>query len=215
MLVGNVVGLLSPLIFVPLLTLIFKPDNYDWELLKNIKRVNEEEEIEEAENEPRVMDPEGMHPLKSQVTSVAHAIADEKRDSVLAEEEAVLKRSSKIAGIVCVVVALALIILWPMPMYGTGYIFSEKFFTGWVVVGIIWLFLSAFMVIIYPLYEGREGIYTSFRGIYWDCTGQTHKLRAWQNDHPEQMHVVRSQISAEVHRPENIDVINETSSGKT
>lgn len=216
MLVGNVVALLSPLIFVPVLTLIFKPDNYDWELLKNIKRVNEEDEIDEAENDsPAMMDPQGMHPLKSQVTSVAHAIADEKRNSVLAEEEAVLKRSSKIAGIVCVIVALSLIILWPMPMYGTGYIFSQRFFTGWVVVGIIWLFLSAFMVIIYPLYEGREGIYTSLRGIYWDCTGQTHKLREWQNDNPEKMHVVRSQISAEVHRQDNIDVVNETSSGKS
>ena len=42
-----------------------------------------------------------------------------------------------------------------MPMYATGYIFSKKFFTGWVVVGIIWIFLSFGAVGIYPLWESR------------------------------------------------------------
>lgn len=43
-----------------------------------------------------------------------------------------------------------------MPLYGTGYIFSKKFFTGWVVVGIIWIFCSTFAVVIFPAWESRE-----------------------------------------------------------
>ena len=62
----------------------------------------------------------------------------------------------------------------------------------------IWTFLAAFVVVLGPLWEGREGCYTTFRGIYWDLSGQTHKLREWQNSHPEQLHAVRSQVSAQL-----------------
>jgi urea-proton symporter len=40
-------------------------------------------------------------------------------------------------------------------MYGTGYIFSKGFFTGWVAIGILWLFCSSFCVALYPLWEGE------------------------------------------------------------
>ncbi len=43
-----------------------------------------------------------------------------------------------------------------MPMYGTAYIFSKKFFTGWITVSIIWIFFSLMAVGIYPLWESRE-----------------------------------------------------------
>lgn len=43
-----------------------------------------------------------------------------------------------------------------MPMYGSGYIFSKKFFTGWVTVGIIWIFCSFIAVGLYPAWESRE-----------------------------------------------------------
>ena len=78
--------------------------------------------------------------------------------------------------------------------------FSKKFFTGWVVVFIIWLFYSAFQVIIFPIWESRTDLYHTFRGIYWDLTGQTYKLKAWQNEHPEEMHAVRSQLQAQLSR---------------
>ena len=29
-----------------------------------------------------------------------------------------------------------------MPMFGSAYVFSKPFFTGWVVVGILWIFFS-------------------------------------------------------------------------
>ncbi|GME83795.1 unnamed protein product [Ambrosiozyma monospora] len=87
-----------------------------------------------------------------------------------------------------------------MPMYGSSYIFSKKFFTGWVVVGILWMFCTGFIVVIFPLFEGRVGIYTSLRGIFWDLTGQSHKLHEWQNDHPEALHAVQSQVSADAQR---------------
>ncbi|CAK7893839.1 urea active transporter [[Candida] anglica] len=206
MLTGNVVALLSPLVLVPVLTFVFKPQNFDWEILKSVTRVDEEEEILAAEHLESKQDPEKIHPVKSQVTIAAHelALANSGR---AAEEAKLLNKSFKIAAIICVSLTLSLVILWPMPMYGSKYIFSRKFFTGWISVLIIWIFFTAFMVIIYPLYESAEGIGHACRGIYWDCTGQTWKLKEWQNQNPEKLHAVQSQLSAQLSK-QHIDGVS-------
>ena len=59
-----------------------------------------------------------------------------------------------------------------MPMYGTGYVFSKKFFTGWVSVGILWLFCSAFCVGLYPLWEGRTSMKHTFTELVKDLAGK-------------------------------------------
>lgn len=203
MLTGNVVALLSPFVIIPILTLVFKPQNFNWDILKTITRVSEEEELLEAEGTPEE-DPEKLLPVKSQVTQAAHELAMLQIDQY-AEDSARLNRAFKIALTICCVLAVCLILLWPIPMYGTGYIFSRDFFTGWIVVFFIWGFITAFVVIIGPLWEGREGIATTARGIYWDLTGQTYKLREWQNSNPEKLHAVRSQVSAELARIVTMD----------
>lgn len=197
MLTGNIVALLAPFVIIPVLILVFKPQNFDWDILKSITRVDEEEELLEAESSQNNDDPEKLLPVKSTIAQAAQEIIAQNDLDPLAEQ-ARLRRSFKIALTICCTLAVCLLVLWPMPMYGTGYIFSKKFFTGWIVVLFIWSFFTAFVVIIGPLWEGREGCYTTFRGIYWDVTGQTHKLREWQNAHPEQLHAVRSQVSAEL-----------------
>lgn len=61
-----------------------------------------------------------------------------------------------------------------MPMYGSGYIFSKQFFTGWVVVGIIWIFCSLFAVGLFPIFEGRKTLAYTAKAIYLDITGKKH-----------------------------------------
>lgn len=109
-----------------------------------------------------------------------------------------LKRASVIAKSMTVFMTIALLVLWPIPMYGSSYgksserapppqvcfrsvrhvlewtaketsyksmlpinetltpesrlVFSRKFFTGWVVVGILWLFCSAFVSFYWSFY---------------------------------------------------------------
>ena len=43
-------------------------------------------------------------------------------------------------------------------MYATGYVFSKSFFTGWIIIGIVWMFMSFIFVGIYPIFEGRHSI---------------------------------------------------------
>ena len=54
MLAGNVVALLSPALFIPLLTLAFGVDKYDWQSMKNIRLVSDNEELAAAAH----LDPE-------------------------------------------------------------------------------------------------------------------------------------------------------------
>jgi len=67
-----------------------------------------------------------------------------------------------------------LLVLWPMPMYGSGYIFSKPFFTGWVTVGIIWIFCSFIGVGLFPIWEGRETLVKTCKFVFSDITGKTH-----------------------------------------
>jgi hypothetical protein len=82
-----------------------------------------------------------------------------------------LFRASKIAKYTTAAMTLILLILWPMPLYGSGYIFSPSFFAGWVVVGIIWLMCSTIAVGVYPLWEGRDSLRRNFGGMWKEITG--------------------------------------------
>ncbi|KAF2115100.1 urea active transporter [Lophiotrema nucula] len=155
MLAGNVVALLSPLIFIPILTYALGPQNYDWISMKAIRKGDD-------------------HDLAAAAHVDLELIPGERRNSITEEEEeqAKLWKAAKIARWMTVVMTLALLVLWPMPMYGSGYIFSKKFFTGWVVVGILWMFCSAFCVGLYPLWEGRKTSSRTFKHIFLDITGK-------------------------------------------
>jgi hypothetical protein len=59
-----------------------------------------------------------------------------------------------------------------MPLYGSGYIFSQSFFSGWVIVGIIWLMCSTMAVGVYPLWEGRKSLARNLGGMWADITGK-------------------------------------------
>ncbi|KAH8150814.1 uncharacterized protein LAJ45_04995 [Morchella importuna] len=154
MLAGNVVALLSPVVFVPLLTFALGADNYDYESMRLIRKSDDADIAAAADVDPEL--------LRGQPSSSDNSIAEQEN----------LTKSAKIARIITVVMTLSLLILWPFPMYGSGYVFSKKFFTGWVGVGIAWLFLSTMMVGVYPLWEGRKSMAHTAKSIYLDLTGK-------------------------------------------
>ena len=166
MLAGNVAALCSPLVFVPILTFAFGRQNYDWVSMWNIRKVDDSAILRKSS----VVDPErrGGSVAIHHKAVLRAAAADAESDA----EQVKLKKSAIIARSITVFMALALIILWPMPMYGTGYIFSEKFFTGWIVVGILWLFCSAAAVGIFPLIQGRKTFARTVKSMILDARGK-------------------------------------------
>ncbi|KAK1834199.1 sodium symporter family protein [Podospora conica] len=156
MLIGNVVSLLAPVIFIPILTYLppFKPQGYDWESMRSIRKVDDHDIADAAH-----MDLERIPGER------AHAQEDDEL------EQTKLAKAAKIARWLTVGLTLSLLVLWPMPMFGSGYIFSKKFFTGWVSVGIIWLFASSFICIILPVWESRSTISRTARLAFKDLMG--------------------------------------------
>jgi Na+/proline symporter len=116
MLAGNVVALLSPLIFIPVLTYAFGPQHYDWKSMQDIKKADDHDLALTAG-------------LDLEEVPGGHAETNAEEGS----EQATLLRAAKIARWLTVFLTVSLLLLWPMPMYGSGYIFSKKFFTGWIV----------------------------------------------------------------------------------
>jgi formate hydrogenlyase subunit 3/multisubunit Na+/H+ antiporter MnhD subunit len=87
-------------------------------------------------------------------------------------EQKKLMKNSKIAKWITGILTAALLILWPFPMFGSKYIFSKEFFTGWVVIGIIWVFAAFMCVGVYPLVEGRVSIGRTLKAMFWDISGK-------------------------------------------
>ncbi|KAH0559887.1 hypothetical protein GP486_003590 [Trichoglossum hirsutum] len=149
MLAGNVAALLSPCVYIPILTYAFGPDNYDYASMRDIRRADDDKT---AAADPEVV-------LEAEAATAV-------------EDEARYITAGKIARYTTVGMTLILLVLWPMPLYGSGYIFSKSFFTGWVSVGIAWLFFSGLCVAVYPLWEGRHSMAYTFKSILLDLAGK-------------------------------------------
>ena len=154
MLAGNVAALLSPVIISPVLTLIFGSQNYDYESMRQIRKVDDTEVAAEA------------HVDLEQIPGEVQPSTSESE-----EETRKLNKAALYSRTLTVFMAFAMLILWPIPMYGSSYVFSRKFFTGWVVVGILWLFCTLFGVVVFPLYEGRESIIRVVKMMAFDAMG--------------------------------------------
>ncbi|MCJ1479565.1 hypothetical protein MMC13_008251 [Lambiella insularis] len=164
MLAGNVTALLSPLLYIPILTYAFGPQNYDYKSMAMIRLADDTPIARSASVDLEAI-PDG-HVIASNPTIMGLNPEES------AKETAMLSRASIIAKSLTAIMTIALLVLWPMPMYGSGYVFSKQFFTGWVSMGILWLFCSAGAVGVYPLWEGRHSIAHTFRGIRRDLTGR-------------------------------------------
>ncbi|KAG5957011.1 hypothetical protein E4U58_006313 [Claviceps cyperi] len=141
MLAGNVTALLSPVVFVPLFCFIFGLQRYDWKSMMQIRKADDHDVLQ-----------------SSGLDDEAQREFERESQQNFEEEQRKLNKAFKIACIITILMALSLLVLWPMPLYGSGYIFSKKFFTGWVAVGIAWIFCSFIAVGLYPLWESRQSL---------------------------------------------------------
>jgi hypothetical protein len=58
--------------------------------------------------------------------------------------------------------------------------------TGWVVIAVIWTFLSGFIVVLYPIYESKQALWHIVRGVFRDLKNPGHgkgKVTHEERDH--------------------------------
>lgn len=167
MMAGNLVALFSPILITVTISLI-KPDNYNFESTRGIKQVDDSVTDETTQQQKEVN--EVYDDSNNQVSSSTPSAAE--TPAISEEEMAFMNKSSRFAKIWSIILSFALFILWPLPMYFSKYVFSKQFFTGWVVVSIIWVFISTIAVGIYPIYESRYTLLSIMREMWREITGK-------------------------------------------
>ncbi|KAL2818225.1 putative sodium/proline symporter [Aspergillus cavernicola] len=142
---GNITALCSPLVLTPLITFL-RPDNFNWETFK--------EKIHRGDDEH----------LTVSATSPEDAAAQVNRDRKEEEEtDKTLRKARNQSLFLGLFLTISLVILWPIPMYASSYIFSVNFFTGWVAFLFIWAFVAAGVILFLPIWEGYMEIYLVLR----------------------------------------------------
>lgn len=83
-------------------------------------------------------------------------------------DQAAVRKSERLAVGANIVFFLVAIILVPFTLFGTGYVFNQSFFTGWVVVSFIWVWTSMVICVIYPVVESAGALRELSLGILAD-----------------------------------------------
>jgi len=164
---------------------LWKPDDFDWEITRAINPAPVEKEDGSIENpSPAVtteLDEEAQQEEdraektknRDETRTTAAEVPESHQDVAPlpglhfapAEDphSPALKQALKFAVIASFSLVAVLDFVIPMPMFFAHYVFSQRFFTAWVVISIIWTFCSALITIVMPLWESS--------GALWEVTG--------------------------------------------
>ncbi|KAI0163656.1 putative sodium/proline symporter [Pestalotiopsis sp. NC0098] len=135
---GNICSLCAPLVLTPLFTFIH-PEDYDFEKFKEIRPIGEL-----AEEDPLYVPP-------TQAELEALQEDEEKNDKIL------LRARSR-AIWASIAMTLCFLILWPVPMYASSYVFSKGFLKGWVIFVFLWAFFATSVITLLPIWESRDSL---------------------------------------------------------
>ncbi|GAA5902571.1 hypothetical protein JCM5296_002327 [Sporobolomyces johnsonii] len=177
MLTGNVLSIGISAIICTIGSLIW-PENYDFEETRRLHAHSEaSEEIPPSpsnlsasldENEKIKQDVSSLtvDPAAVELANVVEAHAGDSPQTI--------ERSFKLARIVAITMFVILMILIPVPLAtaGGGYISSYAGFECYVVITIMWVFLGAFLVVLYPIWEYRHSLAHLGRHMWADVRGK-------------------------------------------
>ncbi|KAF5354180.1 hypothetical protein D9756_007089 [Leucocoprinus leucothites] len=164
MLAGNLASILVGAVVAVVTSLIW-PDNYDWEATRNFNLPKSPSVADSTSSEK-----ESISEKKTGVVTKAASVTDS-FDAAEQESEldpVKLKKAFRFASWSSIGLFVILILLIPLPLFGSAHVYDVKDLTAWVSVGIAWTFCSSFAVVIYPLYESRMALGQIMKGIVKD-----------------------------------------------
>ena len=135
MLYGNVVAILSSGLICVVVSLA-QNKKYDWSLL------NKEMKLVDAD-------------------ITADVAAEQEKH---AQDEAQLRKAYSFSLKGGGILTLICVVLWPMPLYFSGYVFDLGFYGFWVGIAIVWVSVASFCIICIPIIEARKGFAEVFSG---------------------------------------------------
>jgi hypothetical protein len=160
-LAGNLAAIMTGLIVTTVISLI-KPDDFDWEITRSINAlpVSEGVRTDGAETPERTAPP-SLDEKEDSKTAPGSPIAEPSQADA-EDSPSSLRSAFKLACISSFMLTFILDFLLPMPMFFSHYIFSKGFFTAWVVISFIWVFVSSAISCFLPIWETR-----TFWGELW------------------------------------------------
>ncbi|KAI0321050.1 Na+/solute symporter [Amylostereum chailletii] len=184
---------LAGLLFSGIVTVaisLIKPGNYDFSGTRNIAMDNEDRAAQNAlpyESKPDDVErsngldekekdnaPDATVTEVSSAESVINPVYSDK-DPVMRQQ---MQRVFKRALWASITLTAIIMIIVPLPMYFSRYIFSPKFYTFWVVCTFLWAFASGTFCIILPLWESRIEMKTILQGAYRHFIEKLAKAKA-------------------------------------
>lgn len=82
------------------------------------------------------------------------------------QDKKTLRKQSILAIFLNLLVIGGAYIILPISFYGTGYTFSKKYFTQWVIIMMIWLFLASAYILVFPLWQGRYALFKMAKSLF-------------------------------------------------
>jgi Na+/proline symporter len=146
MLAGNLASLIVSGLVTTIVSFL-KPDNFDFNETKTKLQQLTDDEIEGVTMAKRYEDP-------------------------IEHDEELLKKATRFAVYSSVALTVILILIWPIPMFLSHYVFSREFFTFWVAISMIWAICATVAIALYPIFESRAGIVELCTGMFNDLKGQ-------------------------------------------
>ncbi|KAI9850402.1 MAG: hypothetical protein M1838_005735 [Thelocarpon superellum] len=109
---------------------------------------------------------------------------DSSINSTLAEEgsEQNLRRWVRIAAFWSLATFFGHWVLWPLPMYASKYVFSQAFYSAWLVIAIIWLWGTLIVAGFFPVIDGRQQILAVYRAIRYGRTYGSGRVEELSHD---------------------------------
>ncbi|BDD57786.1 urea active transporter [Monascus purpureus] len=110
-----------------------------------------------------------LQPKQAKLVSTGNELVDYLESKQIEPMDADLaKKSERLAMVANAVFFFIAVILVPFTLFGTKYIFSKPFFTGWVVVSFIWVWVSMIICVVYPVVESAGALRDISRGVWMD-----------------------------------------------
>ncbi|KAK5122543.1 hypothetical protein LTR85_003806 [Meristemomyces frigidus] len=198
-LAGNMAAIFTGLIVTVVVSLI-KPQNFDWSITRAINArplealVDNEEPAKGGETDtktgapidmPTAIDDEEKEkseagtdtPQNEDLPTVQDEDKEMLEDAEYDEHPTKLRRTFFIACIAAFVLTFIMDFLIPIPMFLSHYVFSKGFFTAWIVISFLWVFVSAGISVILPLVE-TAGFFRKFIGEVRDGSARRRSIAA-------------------------------------
>ncbi|KAJ7468088.1 solute symporter family transporter [Mycena latifolia] len=158
-LAGNLAAILTGLILTVAVSWL-NPADFDWEVTRAINASQGGSMA--SHDEISTDDEKKMH------ATTVHV------DAVDEEEPSKLRRAFRLAWIASALLTFIMDFLIPIPMFLSHYIFSQRFFTAWVVISFIWVFCSAAISTVLPIVEALSFFRQLARDIGVDLGTRRH-----------------------------------------